>query len=55
MSIVFSRNRNAKPMTKSIMAAPSHGFHIFHAHTENLCLLAEFELMAPNDEALIQA
>lgn len=38
MSIVYGRNRSPSPMRKNMMAAASHGFHMFQAHTENLCL-----------------
>lgn len=38
MSIVLVLNRKTRPIIKKIMAAASHGFHMFQAHTENLCL-----------------
>lgn len=36
MSIVFGRKRKESPIKNNIMAAPSQGFHIFQAQTENL-------------------
>lgn len=39
--MVFGRKRNDSPMKNSIIAAPSQGFHMFQAQTENLCLLNE--------------
>lgn len=39
MSIVFGRNRKTNPIENNIIAAASQGFHMFHAQTENLCLM----------------
>lgn len=36
-SNVECRKRNASPIWKNIIAAASQGFHMFHAHTLNLC------------------
>lgn len=34
-------NLKQRPIRKKIIAAASHGFHIFHAQTENLSLKAK--------------